>query len=321
MDVEEEKGEGQLLESVAGVTGSGLNAAAPPTTPLQPFIAPALPRYLTKYPEVYNAVQGVKDLVDEWRPDTKEGKFELEARLGKFTVSGFRPGVSFIFMEKVVSMLNTFEQWQQVTDWVETHDHYYTLERNKPQVRTTSYFEVNPKTGRKVLRTENIRKYNKRKLDYMYVSPSTPLPTDQYQYDLRVALNYEESVHRAELPSILNPSLVRIKSRKRYLYKSENFPSSSPIWSLDLTRSWTGKTKSEAEHKQKAGTTTYELEIECLNPKALMITPKHDHFYVACSLLLKMKDFIYIFQGTEGFKWDPIQKQLTATQEQVVACF
>ena len=152
------------------------------------------------------------------------------------------------------------------------------------------------------------------KLDYQY---KTQNPTsNKFQYDLRVNLNFEERVPDQELPSIVNPSSMRIKSRKSFYYKSDNFPSSMPMWKFDITRSWTAANRSDAEMKQKNGETIYEIELECLNPQALMVSQKHDSWYVACSLLMKMRDFMTYANNTQDkeksalfdFKWEPIQK-------------
>lgn len=330
-----------------------------PNPPLEPFIEPASPPYLTRYPEIFDAVHGVKDLVAEWKAENRHGSFELEARLGVLKSGqqdGFTPGVSHSFMERTLAMLNTFQgHWKKETPWEETHDYYYLTSPDKSMVRTTSTFYSDPTTGKKEIRTTHIRKIGHKKLDYRFMSSILPtlLPPDRVsrrksvrhlserttrnspsvlrteqslsvceiapRYDLRVVLNYEEKIHRKDLPNIINPSFVRIKSRKTFFYTSENFPSSSPIWRIDLTQSWSGKSKSEAEIAQKTQEPVYEIELECLNPKALMISPKHDHFYVACSLLLKMRDFVSHFEN--NFKWVPVKKKLSAAQEQVVHCF
>jgi hypothetical protein len=88
-----------------------------------------------------------------------------------------------------------------------------------------------------------------------------------------------------------------------------------PVWKFDVTRSWLGNTKSEAERKQKENdSTNYEFELECLNPRVLMCSDKHDSFYVMCSMLLKMSDFV----GHNSFRWDPVQK-ITSISD--VECF
>jgi len=295
---------------------------------LAPFIPSVTPSYIYRYPQISDAIQTTHEVINEWKPDTAQGKYELEARFGKWCGQYFQSGVSKQFTEKILHMFETFSDWEKIVDWEETHDYYYTSPNqvlNQPLVRTTVMFQNNPQNGKKGIVTEHLRKYPKRKIDLVY----TPFNSSQKgntfppylhdsQYDLRVCLNYEEKVPEQELPSIINPSSVRIKSRKSYYYKSEECPSSDPIWKFDITRSWTGHSKSEAEIKQKNGETNYEIELECLNPQAAMISTKHDSFYVTTSLLLKMKDFIVHTDGPDDFQWQPLNKVYTNNE---VGCF
>lgn len=299
------------------------------TKELPAFIPSATPSYVYKYPQISDAIQTTHDVINEWKPDTLQGKYELEARFGKRLGQHFQTGVSKQFTEKILCMFESFPNWAKISDWEETHDYYYISPNqlaNLPLVRTTVIFQNNPQNGKKNIVTEHIRKYSKHKIDLVYTSFHAPqkggiFPTpysNDSQYDLRVCLNYEEKVPDQELPSIINPNSVRIKSRKSYYYKSEEYPSSEPIWKFDITRSWTGHSKSEAEMKQKNGETNYEIELECLNPRAAMVSPKHDSFYVMTSLLLKMKDFILYTDGSEDFRWQPLNKTFQSTE---VGCF
>jgi hypothetical protein len=271
---------------------------------LSAFIPHPTPRYLYKYPQVSDAIQAVHFMVGEWKPPSTQGSYELECRFGTWQGQYFHNGVSRVFVEKILAMFETFPQWSKVTDWEETHDYYYSngTDPTLPMVRTTASFKTDKKMNRKYIATEHIRKYSHSKMDFQYQGSPT-----EFRYDVRVALNYEEKVSDQELPSIVNPSSVRIKSRKSFYYKSEDFPSSDPLWRFDITRSWSGLSRSEAEIKQKNSDTTFEVELECLNPRALMVSAKHDSFYVACSMMLKMKDFL-TYSSQSDFKWEPIQR-------------
>lgn len=293
------------------------------TKVLQPYISPSVPKYLSNYPEISEAVQTVKDIVMEWRAPTSTNMFELEARLGKLGSDRFQPGVSVHFMEKVVNMMNTYQQWSEVTPWTETHDYYYAngADASLPPVRTTAQFEIDSDTQKRRVKTSHMRKFNIRKYDYLFMSQSVKLPTDHYQYDLRISLNREESVPASELPRIVNPTFMRIKSRKTYFYTSEDSPASKPIWRFDLTKSWSAPTKTQAEIKQRTEDPVFEIELECINPMALMTSPKHDAFYVACSMLLKMKDFITFLSNGETFKWSPAADYTNASLQSTVTCF
>jgi hypothetical protein len=310
---------------------SHLSSQQPPQLPQPPFIPSLIPIYVNKYPQIIDAVSVTSDIISEWQEETLQGKYELECRFGKWTGQYFKNGVSSQFVEKVLSMFDVFNEWSDVTQWEETHDYYYHANHastNEPQIRSTVKFAIDSKTGKKSIQTEHIRKHFKKKIDLRYIQQQQQQQPQQHRsphillnqdsevgihsrfddrcsvgYDLRLSLNYEEKIPSQMLPSVINPTSVRIKSRKSYYYKSQDFPSSDPIWRFDITRSWLGNTKSEAEMKQKNGDTTYELELECLNPKAVMVSPKHDAFYVSCSMLLKMRDLIMC----DTFKWEPIK--------------
>ena len=275
-----------------------------------------MPNYIHKYPQISDAAQQVQSIIDQWKSETLNGSFELEARFGRWRGQYFESGVSRAFIEKVLELLSSFPQWSTVTEWEETHDYFYHSDQNKTKglIRTTASFQSDDKTGagRKTIQTHHIRKHVLSKFDFQFKTHQISLP--KFQFDIRVNLNFEERVPDQELPSIVNPTSMRIKSRKSFYYKSENFPAAAPLWKFDITRSWTAATRSDAEMKQKNGETTFELELECLNPRALMLTPKHNSWYVACSLLMKMRDFI-IFANQSSlnestfhdFKWEPIR--------------
>ena len=286
---------------------------------LKAFIPSSLPNYIHKYPQIMEATQSIHDMVNDWKPDTPHGKYELEARFGQWCGQYFKSGVSKMFIEKILTMFSTFSGWSKITDWEETHDYYYTLKKNVENsvVRTTTFFRFDPLSGKKTITMEHIRKITKKKINLRFMdsyhAAETSGPEIQNltfgngKYDLRVCLNYEENLDHTQITEFINPSSVRIKSRKSFYCKSDNFPHDEPVWKFDVTRSWLGNTKSEAEMKQKEGDlTNYEVELECLNPRLLMCAEKYDSFYVMCSMLLKMRDFI----NYHDFKWEPIPKIL-----------
>jgi hypothetical protein len=286
-----------------------------------PFIANIMPNYIHKYPQISDAIQQVQSIIDQWKSETQNGSFELEARFGRWKGQYFESGVTKAFIEKVLEMFQTYPQWSTVTDWEETHDYFYNSDTtSKGLIRTTASFRVDEKSesGRKSIVTHHIRKHALSKFDFQY--KTSQLLTPKFQFDIRVNLNFEERVLDHELPSIVNPSSMRIKSRKSFYYKSDNFPATTPLWKFDITRSWTAATRSDAEMKQKNGETTFEFELECLNPRALMLSPKHDSWYVACSLLMKMRDFMIFANNSHSkstnanespsfndFKWEPVR--------------
>lgn len=72
--------------------------------------------------------------------------------------------------------------------------------------------------------------------------------------DFRVSISVELPVPVTQLPSLVQPQLVRIKQRNSYQRSN---------WRYDLTLVWQGPSRSEAERSQRyAGKTLFEVEIE-----------------------------------------------------------
>lgn len=283
-----------------------------------PFVQASIPQYIYKYPHITLAVQTNHDIINEWKPDSSDGKYELEARLGLWSGHSFKSGVSKNFVEKILLMFKNSPYWFKISEWEDTHDYYYeggnfeeglggpVHNNNDNVIRIRSTFTKDQLTGNKTIKTEYIKKISIRKINLKFVDGTSG--RDQWAndlYDVRVSLNYEKTLTQEEIPECINPSSVRIKNRKSFYYKSDNLPSYDPIWKFDVTRSWTGYSKTDAEHKQRKNeSTVYEIELECLNPITLMkCSEKHNSFYVMCSMLLKMADLL---NSPTSFRWDPI---------------
>ena len=77
--------------------------------------------------------------------------------------------------------------------------------------------------------------------------------------DVRVSVNFEETISTssvaANIPPRVQPKYVRIKNRKSFIYQPAH--ATTPLWSLDFTKSWSAATRSEAELKQKQQHTVY----------------------------------------------------------------
>ena len=277
----------------------------------------SLPTYINRYNQIKEAIEYSHDIVKLWNKESDQGQYELEARFGRWCGQHFESGVSKQFIEKVLAMFKTFPHWHNVSDWEETTDYYYINQQSssekKQTIRSTVHPKPDPITGKATLAKEHIIKECIKKIDLQYMEKknnldySIPVFTSQdCHYDVRICLNFERKVNPVDLPEIVNPNMVRIKSRKYFYYKSDEFPCQEPIWRFDITRSWSGNSRTEAELKKISEQTNYEMELECLNPQSLMVSPSHDSVYVICSLLLKMKDFV-TNPKNDDFKWVPVQ--------------
>lgn len=280
--------------------------------------------YLTKYPEIIDAAHETKNLLCTVIPlvQNLSGQIELECRLGQIdskssTITNkFSPGVSKMTYEQCLQLVQTFPNWSQVTNprWIT--DFFYNFPENhtrpgypqqlskvlgnsfRPasQIRTSvMYIDEN---SRKI---QHIYKHSLGQLTFKYQKTGTSGGSagsgvkseklmNNNEYDLRFAINWEEDV--CDVPNCALPTLVRLKQRKSFYYTPDHF--TKPIWSFDFTKTWSGKTKEEAEFKQKHGDCLYEIECECLDMKAYMDNNDHDELFLATSMLLKMRDFIGI---------------------------
>jgi hypothetical protein len=241
------------------------------------------PYYLEKYPHISRSVAKVASLIQSL-PTLSEaekmpnGQFEIEARFGQINpaTGEFIAGVSRQFMQQTIRLMDQFEDWQQVAPWQEIVDYFYAIPKKQDTIGRTSVF-MDAET--RELKSVHIKKHNEQKVTLQSSSEVVKL------YDIRVGLNFEEVLASSILPTHTTPSLVRIKSRKRYMYARDR--SEDPVWSFDITRSWSGKTRAEAEKNQQQDRTTYEIEVECLNPIRYQQKAKQDENYTATSLLLK----------------------------------
>ena len=281
---------------------------------------PTVPDYLAKYPQIQIAVPRVHAMLRQLptgadRRLYQDGKFELEARFGTLSTDGrnmFQPGVSTEFLQQTLQEVGTFPDWHLVTDWKETHDYYYELPPHPEDlrgqavlVRTTVDFRKEKNQEAQIV-TEHICKQPRDKQDFRFVpgggNALNTLATVPGM-DVRVSLNFEEAVPADSIPTRIKPKFVRIKNRKSFIYQPAH--AQNPIWSVDFTKSWSAPTRSDAEMKQRERETINEIEVECLDPYSYMSDPKRDQFYLATSLMLKMRDFV---GSDKPFQWEPQYK-------------
>lgn len=259
-----------------------------------------LPYYLDRYPHLSAAVRPVANLMEEL-PSTSElkqmpaGQPELEMRLGRLLPNGhFEAGVSKEFMQQVLRLFQQFEDWHETTPWMEIVDYFYEVQPNPVSIRTSVTVNAHQEW-----KTSHVRKHVQNTVDLKTTGAAVPA------YDIRTRLIFEETIPSENLPQHIQPSLVRIKQRRRFLYGRRRM--GIPIWAYDLTRSWSGKTRAEAEQRQKQDDTVYEIELECLAPEAYMAGNAQDSVFLATSMLIKMTQ---VFE-TLDFSLEPAQKAPT----------
>jgi hypothetical protein len=206
--------------------------------------------------------------------DREDALVELETRMGQIQQNKFVPGLSKPLFDRVLRLIHSYRGWSKVTPWTEIHDFFYDGLDNEP-IRTTVMFD---ETQRK-LHQRHIRKKKIASLDLK----------SHKEIDIRIALAVEEDLDPSIIPEIVEPNLVRIKQRRSYYYTPSGM--TDPAWVFDLTLTWQGSTKEEAELNQKEIDPVMEVECECLSPMLYRQHKQEDHKYVAQSLLRKVLDF------------------------------
>lgn len=196
---------------------------------------------------------------------------EVEARMGVFSAGKFKPGVDRETMSTIISKLDEFSGWHDSTEWAETTDMFLGDVRMTVSYNDTDY-SIERSACCKSL-----------------VAPPLNLLTDS-TYDLRVSQKKETPVViEEELPAVFRPTHVRIKQRKSYVYRPNDW--TDGVWRYDLTMVWEGVTKTEAEKWQRSATPPiYEVEIEYIGGEAYRQTK--EPVKLATNMLMKCADLL-----------------------------
>lgn len=249
---------------------------------------------MSAHSKISNIVGHVNEMLSKLplKQDRPSGNFEFECRLGKIVTerntTRFESGVQHVFFDKCVLQMMQFKGWATITDWIMSQDSFYTITKTGEDsrdmnIRTSSSYHA---LGEGMV--THTCKSILNKSDFMFV-PSTPSSTQGY--DLRVALNYEEHIPLSFISAVQKTQLVRLKTRKTFVYSSRKTPSLK--WNFDFSISHSGVTFTDAEKNQKNNTSPrYEIEIECVNLLDHLNHPDCDQVLVATSMLLKMADLL-----------------------------
>ena len=198
--------------------------------------------------------------------------YELEGRIGKMQGDQFRASVDRDIMDEAVSLCSS-NSAMKTTDWNELQDFFYIHEGSP--VRTRVSYDPRHLT----LRAETVRK---KKL------AGVTARAGANGNAVRVTLSEECTVPPEEVPLITETEHVRIQQRRTAQWTRER---TAPDWRYDLSVSWSGRTKGDAERAQTSADalSTYELEIELVSDEYLV--RKTDE-HVAASVLMKLSDFL-----------------------------
>lgn len=207
---------------------------------------------------------------------------ELEAKFGTYDINTgyFTPGVSESLFSAIHAALASCNRWHTPAVEQTVVDYSFVVEPKIP-LRT----RVSSMSTSSSPQTTTVDTVHKCTIDrHTYILQ----PTMEQQHTIeplgiRVSLCTEEHPHPDKLPEVVRPTLVRIKQKWTYLYKT---------WMFELSKVYTGKTYSDAERLVSAKTpSSFEVEIECTDVVATRQLHPHSA-YASLSLLLKCMDLI-----------------------------
>jgi hypothetical protein len=228
-------------------------------------------KWQTRYPTLHAAIEKTIPLVTMLRmhPDA-----ELEARFGTVANTVFQAGVSRKMIDHIIEMMQS-SSYLTGGEWNEEQDFIFI----DPVTASSSRSRVQYCSHTMTVSTETVQKKllgNKT----FGVFPENAEKSEAAQA-IRVSLKEEKAV-QTTAPCV-QTTLVRIKQRRR-------FTTVDKMWAFDFAVTWSGETKTIAEHNQANNDPVFEIECELINPaEALAI---YDDAHIATSLLLKMQQLL-----------------------------
>lgn len=168
---------------------------------------------------------------------------ELEARLGHWSGGTFTPGVSAEVFEELERDLQDSPSLQADEGWSESIDYHYVVSR-KQKVRTRVTFD----RDRVDVGREHVSKDR--------VAHATLCVREEAASACRISLSRETPVR--EVPAWCLPTHVRIKQRRTF----RDVRNGVLVWSYELSRTWSGSSRSAVEYLQNTSEPVREVELE-----------------------------------------------------------
>lgn len=219
-----------------------------------------------KYPNIAECIPIASKMVKKLRDNPN---CELEARLGYFSNSKFKPGVNRILMDEIIESMqkSAFVSGDEI--WKEETDVYFDVNNSNYRTRV-QYDHINmtvcPETTQKNIISPSI--------DFIDMNENSDNTV------VRMSLKTETIVENP--PNSIQPYLVRIKQRRRFITENK-------VWAFDFSMTWSGGSRSQAEKSQMNDEPVFEIECELLDVEKYL---QNSNEYVAASILLKMMDFL-----------------------------
>lgn len=208
--------------------------------------------------ELETAVQAILPLVARFKQQHADG-LALNFRFGHTDAEGaWKHGVSASFFSSTLQLLRQFKGWCSVEEPQFMHTYVYTV--GEARVCTTLHIGA-PCSVTHVKRS---------------AAGHRTIKLGDALFQVRMTLKTEEEVEPASLPVIVNPESVTLKERTTF---------SLDHWRFHFTRTWSGKSRAEAEARHMHDETQYEIEVQFSGTKAYLLTLTDE--YMATSALMK----------------------------------
>lgn len=193
---------------------------------------------------------------------------ELEIRVGSMCDGKFFPGVSEAVFDQLEK--DMIDAPTLVTDnkWDEIVDYFYINMRGGP-TRTRVAFD----TESMELRSTHIVKM-----------PLQNLVFRRGDDDDACKVSHSRETPLDDPPGTCVPTHVRIKQRKAF----RDVRDGHVVWLYELSKTWSGTSRSAVEHLQNVSDPCYEVECELVDEGGGYLARTSDE-HVAASLLLKSK--------------------------------
>ena len=234
----------------------------------------SLPEWVgTNYPSLAPTIHALAQLL---RSACFTNHSEFELRLGTDNAGHFISDVGFAVHDDLLRQCSSNTSGQLVfQDWVQHVNYYFTV--NGTQLRTRTI----PDPSTLELHSTCIHKLRKERVEVRCTG--TP-------WRVRADLSVEEPVSPETLPDTVLPDRVSLVHRSSGTYQGSQ--DQAPSWRYDLSVTWSGRTRAEAESNQRRSDLVpeYMVELEYIGgPEAVARCGAE---YVACSGLLKILDVI-----------------------------
>lgn len=194
-------------------------------------------------------------IVQEYRRLCREhgsAEAELELRMGAQPAGGtFSPGVARRAFEEIEMDLRDEPKLRPSPQdaYVELHDYHYT-DRSGRRIRTRVHFDS------EMMELSTVHTVKVQVCNVMLKRG------DGCDAGIRLSLCREVPV--TDPPQSCMPTYMRIKQRQCFRDLREG----GVVWSYELSKTWAGTSRSNAEHRQHVCPPTYEVECELVDADA-----------------------------------------------------